>query len=180
MFSFESTGSDRAPTYLRRAKRLAEGTVSMGIGFRLLAVLACCVIHCGATSLSAKGWLRDVDHAWSVVQAEQRPMVLFVSMDGCIHCDRMIATTFHDPEVRRLLGASFVAAAIKGSERPDLLRQLQIQSFPTTVIVSCDGTVLDQLIGYVDAKGFKRRLEAIAAPAARPVAGRVRPPTRVR
>jgi thioredoxin-related protein len=152
----------------------------MAIRFWLLALVGCLVVNGSSTSLSAKGWLRDVDHAWSVVQAEKRPMVLFVSMDGCIHCDRMIETTFRDAEVRRTLGSSFVAAAIKGSERPDLLRQLQIQSFPTTVVVSCDGQVLDQMVGYVDAKGFKRRLHAVTARGARPVSGPVTRPTRAK
>ena len=83
-------------------------------------------------------------------------------MDGCLHCDKMIATTFRDIGVRQTLGTSFVAAAIKGSERPDLMDHLSIRSFPTTLLVSPEGEVLDQMVGYVDAEKFQSRLNVVA------------------
>jgi thioredoxin-related protein len=108
-------------------------------------------------------WLRDVDHALSVAQVQQRPILLFVSMDGCTYCDRMIATTFSDGTVRRTVGSGFIPTAIKGSERPDLVRQLKIRSYPTTLLVSPDGEVLDMMVGYVDAAKFQQRLQRVPA-----------------
>jgi thioredoxin-related protein len=113
-------------------------------------------------------WLRDVDHALAVARAEQRPLVLFITTDGCIHCERMIATTFLDPQVRQTLGTSFVAAAIKASERPDLLKRLSIRSFPTTLVVSADGRVMDQVVGYLDADKFTERMVAVLKANERP------------
>jgi thioredoxin-related protein len=121
------------------------------------------LVSSAATSATASGWLRDVDHALSVAQTEQRPLVVFVSMDGCVHCYRMIQTTFRDTGIRRTLGSSFVAAAIKGSERPDLMQQLKIRSYPTTLLVSPDGQVLDQMVGYVAAEKLQARLDRVAA-----------------
>jgi thioredoxin-related protein len=116
----------------------------------------------GAAAAAAGGWLRDVEHALDLAQAQQRPLVVFVSMDGCGHCVRMVRTTFRDNDVRQALGESFVAAAVKASERPDLVKHLQIRSFPTTLLVGSDGQVLDQLVGYVDARTFRQRLQAVA------------------
>jgi thioredoxin-related protein len=115
-----------------------------------------------AASVASAGWLRDVEHALDLAQAQHRPLVVFVSMDGCGHCVHMIRTTFRDNEVRRTLGSSFVAAAVKATERPDLVKHLQIRSFPTTLLVSSNGEVLDQLVGYVDARTFRQRLQAAA------------------
>jgi protein disulfide-isomerase len=135
----------------------------------------------GSTA-SAKGWVRDVEHALSVAQSKQRPLVLFVSTDGCVHCDKMIATTFRDVNIRQALSTSFVAAAIKSSERPDLMDHLQIRSFPTTLLVSPDGEVLDQMTGYVDAAKFQQRLDRVTttrigavpiAAAAEPISARL-------
>jgi thioredoxin-related protein len=128
-----------------------------------------------SSSVSAKGWLRDVEHALSVAQSQQRPLVVFVSTDRCVYCDKMIATTFRDVNVRQALGSSFVAAAIKGSERPDLMQHLQIRSFPTTLLVSPDGEVLDQMTGYVDASKFQQRLDRVLPASAR-TAGEDPPP----
>jgi protein disulfide-isomerase len=125
------------------------------------------VVLTAASTASAKGWMRDVERALSVAQSEQRPLVLFVSSDHCVHCDRMIATTFRDVNVRQTLGSSFVVAAIKGAERPDLIEHLQIRSFPTTVLVSPEGEVLDLVIGYVDAERFQQRLGRLARGARR-------------
>jgi protein disulfide-isomerase len=127
------------------------------------------------STVSAKGWLRDVEQALNVARSQQRPLVLFVSSDGCVHCDKMIATTFRDVNVRQTLGSSFVAAAIKGSERPDLMEHLRIRSFPTTLLVSPGGEVLDQMAGYVDAQQFQQRLGRITPPARRIVRAQAAP-----
>jgi thioredoxin-related protein len=131
----------------------------------VLGVLLGLAVAMGTTrDARAGGWLRDVDHALGVAQAQQRPLVLFVSMDGCTHCYRMIETTFRDEHVRRSLGSSFVAAAIKGSERPELMKHLRIVSYPTTLVIDPSGQVVDQMVGYVDADQLQRRLEMATRP----------------
>ena len=107
----------------------------------------------------AAEWLRDVDQALQVAQTEQRPLVVFVSMDRCKYCQKMIQTTLSNPQIRQALGTHFVAAAIKNGDRPDLVRQLQIRSFPTTLLVNSEGQVVDQITGYVDAEKFHKQLQ---------------------
>jgi thioredoxin-related protein len=91
-------------------------------------------------------------------------MLLYVTMDGCTYCTKMVRSTLSDPEVRKMIGASYVAVAIKNSDRPDLMRKLQIRSFPTTLLVSPDGRILNQMKGYVDARRFQRQLADVASP----------------
>ena len=133
----------------------------MRSGRRSVALCSLLLVVSVSTTTFAKGWLRDVDHALSVAQTQRRPMVLFVSADGCVHCTRMIETTFRDTAVRKTLGTWFVAAAIKDSERPDLMQQLQIRSYPTTLVVSPSGQVLDQMVGYVSAEQLQTRLAEV-------------------
>lgn len=118
-----------------------------------------------ATSVLAAtkgGWIRDVDQALEVAQARQQPILLFVSMDGCKYCQKMAQTTFRNRQVLQTIGSQYVPAAIKNSERPDLMRQLQIRSFPTTLIVSPEGDVLHEMKGYVEAGKFEQQLVQIA------------------
>ena len=107
-------------------------------------------------------WIRDIDQALQVAESQQRPVLLFVSMDQCKYCQRMAQTTFRDPQVRQTIGTHFVPAVIKNSDRPDLMRQLQIRSFPTTLIVSPQGEVLQQMKGYMDAPTFQQQLLQVA------------------
>jgi len=114
-----------------------------------------------ADQAAANGWLRDVEHGLRVAKAQQRPMVLFISSDGCVYCDKMIATTFSDLQVRRTLGTRFVATAIKSTERPDLMRKLKVRSFPTTVLVTPKGEVIEQIVGYVEPEKFNKLLATV-------------------
>jgi len=109
-------------------------------------LLVCCQY------VDAGAWHRDVGQAFKVAQAEQKPVILFLSMNGCTYCDKMIQTTLSDLTVRKAIGSGYVPAAIKASERPDIVRQLRVRSFPTTVLVSPTGQVLEQLTGYVAAE----------------------------
>ena len=113
---------------------------------------------------SGRGWLRDVDQALRVAAAQQRPLLLYITMDGCTYCTKMVQTTLSHPDVRKLIGSSYVAAAIKNSERPDLMQKLKIRSFPTTLLVSPKGQILNQMNGYVDARRFQRQLADAASP----------------
>jgi thioredoxin-related protein len=115
-----------------------------------------------AATQTKGGWIRDVDQALEVAQARQQPILLFVSMDGCKYCQKMVQTTFRNRQVLQTIGSQYVPAVIKNSERPDLMRQLQIRSFPTTLIVNPEGDVLHEMKGYVDAGKFEQQLVRIA------------------
>jgi protein disulfide-isomerase len=112
--------------------------------------------------VARRAWIRDVDQALQEAESQQRPVLLFVSMDQCKYCQRMVQTTLRDPQVRQAIGSHFVPAVIKNSDRPDLMRELQIQSFPTTLIVSPQGKVLQEMKGYVDASKFHQQLLQVA------------------
>ena len=131
----------------------------------LLSLLALSLIASSASfarSATAGGWIRDVDQALEVAQSRQQPVLLFVSMDDCKYCQKMVQTTFRDQRVLQTIGSQYVPAVIKNSERPDLMRQLQIRSFPTTLVVSPEGDVLHEMKGYVEASKFQQQLVQIA------------------
>lgn len=121
-------------------------------GLNRLPQIAIFVLMLCCQDANAGAWHRDIGQAFKVAQAEQKPVILFLSMNGCTYCDKMIQTTLSDLTVRQAIGSSYVPAAIKASERPDIIRQLRVRSFPTTVLVSPSGQVLEQLTGYVAAE----------------------------
>ena len=131
-----------------------------------------------AAQAAGNGWMRDLDQALQVAAQQQRPVLLFVSMDGCKYCRRMEQTTFSNPQVRQTIGANYVPVAIKNSERPDVMRDLQIQSFPTTLIVTPQGDVVSELKGYVEPRKFEQQLLQVAGQPAAARAVATRQPTR--
>lgn len=131
-------------------------------------VLAILMAACGVTTLSAATpadgiWQRDLASAWKISQQTGRPLVLFVTMDGCYFCDKMALETYRDPTVRRELSARFVPAVVDSDRYPALVRKLNVEVFPTTVIISPQARVLESFPGYVDAGKFRNRLRNVDA-----------------
>lgn len=137
----------------------------------VLSLLAAGLLLADATAFAAQaagsGWIRDVDQALQVAARQQRPLLVFVTMDGCKYCQRMEQTTFSSVQVRQTISANFVPVVVKQSERPDLMRELQIQSFPTTMIVTPQGDVVREMRGYVEPRRFQQMLlQVVGQPAA--------------
>ena len=119
------------------------------------------------TTVAGGGWVRDVDQALQVARSQQRPVLLFVSMDNCKYCRQMAQMTLRDPEVAETIRSEFVPAVIKNTERPDLMRKLGIRSFPVTLVVSPNGQVVQEMKGYVKPDKFQQQLEQLAGEPAR-------------
>lgn len=116
-------------------------------------------------------WSVDVDVAWQQSKASNRLLVLVASTHDCLYCEQLKATTLKDHLVRAELEKSFVVAAVKDSDHPTLLRKLQVESFPTTVVISPDGRVMDKIEGYLPPEKFHARLTSILRVASRTAAG---------
>ncbi len=118
--------------------------------------------HQSAPEPSAKiPWLRDLNQGLQAAQSRQRPMLLFLSMDGCGYCQKMKGTTFTDGRVQRVIRDGYIPVSVKASEQPKLMRRLQIQSFPTTLIVSPQGKIVGNVRGYLPPSAFLTRIEPV-------------------
>lgn len=104
-------------------------------------------------------WQQDIESAWNVMKREQRPLLLFVTTDECIHCLRM-QSTLTDAKIVENVQASYVAVAAHERDIPNVTERLQIRVFPTTVLISPQAEVLDIISGYTDSNRLQTRLES--------------------
>ena len=114
-----------------------------------------------AAEKSASLWHRDIGKAWKATQSGTRPMLLFVTMDGCTYCQKMKYETYADEGVKAALKESFVAAAAAAENNPGLVRRFNIESYPTTMIFAPNGKMLDSIVGYIGPEQMQRRLQAV-------------------
>ncbi len=117
-----------------------------------------------STPLPAKNNQRLFQHtaypdAWTAAQKSNRPILLYVTMPGCPHCERMIEETYHLPNVEQMVSQSFESVYVSRQTHPRLVKSLKVKWFPTTVLVGTNNKVMDVIEGYVDAKAFQRRLK---------------------
>ncbi len=91
----------------------------------------------------------------------------FVVLDGfaewCHWCHVMEAVTYHDPAVREILDAHFVAAKVDVDARPDIEERYDAWGWPATVIFTPDGRELGKYRGFIPPERFREILEAVVA-----------------
>ena len=93
-------------------------------------------------------------------------MVVMFTADRCPHCERMLAETYADPAIGRLLVEHAETALAHAADYAELAQKLGVRGYPTTVIVAADGRIVDAVEGYVDAPTFAARLMPWIGPAA--------------
>ena len=132
-------------------------------GWTALMVTALVMVETStAAEKGAPLWHRDVSKAWEATQLGTRPMLLFVTMDGCTYCVKMKHETYANEGVKTAIKKSFVAASAAAETNRTLVRRFKIESYPTTIIFAPDGKMLDSIVGYIGPKQMQRRLKAAA------------------
>ena len=112
-------------------------------------------------------WDRDVRVAWQSALSTDRPLLMFLTMDGCLYCQKMKKTTLQDRFVVHDLQSEFVPVALNVKDAPDLVERLQVKSFPTTVIIQTNGDVVESISGYQTPRQLRQRLHATLRQVAR-------------
>lgn len=128
----------------------------------MLSILSSGPLAGRAAEAESVAWHHEMKSAWNSAQTAQRPIVLFLTMNGCYHCQRMKSQTYQNAAVVDRIRESYVAASINGPQQPDLARKLGVQVYPTTVILSPDARVLDSIRGYVPPAELQERLTSIS------------------
>ena len=72
----------------------------------------------------------------------------------CGPCKLLDKTTWTDAAVIKLLGQKTVALRIDAEKETELAKRYKIDAYPSVLLIKPDGTELDRLIGYRDAKTF--------------------------
>ena len=92
---------------------------------------------------------------------EHRFIVMDGSAEWCHWCHVMEAVTYHDPAVRELLDARFIAAKVDVDARPDIEERYAEYGWPATVIFSPDGRELGKYRGFIAPDRFADILKEV-------------------
>jgi uncharacterized protein YyaL (SSP411 family) len=98
-------------------------------------------------------------------KAEHRLVVIDGSAEWCHWCHVMEATSYHDPEVRKILEAGFIAVKVDVDSRPDFEERYGAWGWPATVLLTPDGQELGKYKGYLAPDAFVEILRSASAAA---------------
>jgi FKBP-type peptidyl-prolyl cis-trans isomerase 2 len=105
-------------------------------------------------------WLEDHDQGLSLAKEKEKAVVLVLYSESCWWCEKMMVETFTDPRIR-VLNDRFVWVRIDSSVHTDLYDFYGQISYPMTVVLNPNGTVVSRIDGYRPAHEFRQELEGV-------------------
>jgi len=96
-------------------------------------------------------WQSNIQGAVDKAKQAGLPLLIQVSAEWCPHCVRMKRETFADPQLSNIINQRFVAVEVDADRQRDFIKQMGIQSLPTTLVVAPDLRILDRLQGFQSA-----------------------------
>ena len=108
-------------------------------------------------------WATFSPETFARAKAEHKYIVLDGSAEWCHWCHVMEATTYHDPEIRKILDKHFIAVKVDVDSRPDVEERYGDYGWPATVMFAPDATEIGKYRGYINPEKFKGILEEIVA-----------------
>ncbi len=143
--------------------------------FRRPLVWLALLLAVSASPAQEVAWRKDYATALKEAKEKGQPLFLSFTMVGCRWCHTLDVSTYRDPEIAKALREQFVPLKVQAEDYPDLVKWLSIQSYPTIVIASPAGRIVEIHKGYLEAAPLGQLLTRAvaklpAAPAAPAVA----------
>lgn len=99
------------------------------------------------------------EEALKVAEAEHKLLFLDAYTSWCAPCKKMAGEVFTRPDVGALLNTYFVSVKYDMGSYPELQKQLEINAYPTFLILRSDGTEQHRIVGGCDAEEFIQRVK---------------------
>jgi len=103
----------------------------------------------------------SIEKGWQRATRKKQPMLVMFTSDNCMYCKKMLAETYGHPAIERLLAANTQTVLAHADDYPSLIKKLGIRGYPSSVLVSPKGDVLDFMEGFVPPKDFAKRVHPL-------------------
>ena len=100
----------------------------------------------------------SIEKGWQSAVQQQQPMLVMFTSENCRYCKKMLAETYGHPVIRQMLAANTQTVLAHADDYQSLVKRLGIRGYPSSVLLSPQGDVLDFMQGYVPPKEFAQRI----------------------
>ncbi|OPX20003.1 MAG: hypothetical protein BZ151_06240 [Desulfobacca sp. 4484_104] len=112
--------------------------------------------------MSEINWLPDWQTGLTQAQADNKPLLLELYMDGCPHCARLHKETHTDPQVIEEINNRFIPVCLEGRGHMDVVRKFDVKGAPTTLILSSQGEEQRRIVGFHPPADYLKELAAVS------------------
>ncbi len=125
------------------------------------------------SSVQAGGivWHQDLQQSARDAGRQQKPMLVMVGADWCGYCHKMLNETFSNPQMASRINQQFVPVLLDADRQAAAVQQLNVNSFPTVLVINSSNKVLMRIEGYQSTAQLETQLAVFKRPVA-PVAPR--------
>lgn len=104
---------------------------------------------------------KSIDQAWKAAVKGKKPLLVMFTSDSCVYCKKMLKETYRHPSIQKLLVGNTESVLAHANQYRDLVKKLGVRGYPTTMLVSPEGKVLDFVPGFVEPKAFAQRIHPL-------------------
>lgn len=105
----------------------------------------------------------DFATARQLAAQTRKPLVVHFWAPWCEPCLRMEHDVFAQPGLGTAVNPQFVLVKVNADREPELVKQLQVETLPTDVVLAPDGRILAKLPGSQSPAEYLERLRDVAA-----------------
>ncbi len=127
----------------------------------LAVVVAASVTH--AQAEEGWRWARNLEEARTLAAESNRLVLVHFSGTNCPPCQRLEKEVFAQPTFGQSLASQYVGVKINADLYPATARKFRVESWPTDVIITPDGEVVDRLISPRTMAGYTATMAQIAS-----------------
>ncbi len=102
-------------------------------------------------------WLHDLKSAHRASVASGRPMLIVFSGPKCFYCRKLESEVFANATVSRYINKAFVPVHLdlgKNRQAAQAAEVLEVNSVPTSVVLSSDADLLGSIEGFVGSREY--------------------------
>lgn len=101
---------------------------------------------------------KTVEEAWKVAIEKKKPLLVMFTSNNCAFCRKMIKDTYNNQSVKEMLHGRTESVMAHSDNYAALVKKLGIRGYPSSLLISPEGDVLDFMEGYVDPEAFAKRV----------------------
>ncbi len=121
----------------------------------------------GATTAAAQAdairWAPNLDAALNMASRQNRLVLIHFSSDNCPPCRSLEANVYSRQDVARAIEETFIPVKINVDRFPETVRRYGVESWPTDVVVTPNGNVVNKSGCPQDGQQYVGRLLAVAS-----------------
>ncbi len=109
----------------------------------------------------------SIEKAWSRSKQQQQPLLVMFTSDNCKFCKKMLAETFGHPAIEQMLASNTQTVLAHKNDYEALVKKLGVRGYPSSVLISPKGDVLEFVEGFLPPKEFAARVVPVLQKQAR-------------